>query len=77
MMCGAGNSQFSILNSQFPTLILASASPRRRALLTEAGYRFTVVTPDVDESVFPTDGVSTCDYTKALALAKANSIASE
>jgi septum formation protein len=44
--------------------------------LTEAGYRFTVVKPDVDESAFPTDGVSACDYTEALALAKANSIAS-
>ena len=62
---------------QFPILILASASPRRKQLLTEAGYRFTVVTPDVDESVFPTDGVSVCDYTKQLALAKANSVASE
>jgi len=58
-------------------IILASASPRRRQLLTEAGYRFTVVTSDVDESVFPTDGVSACDYTKQLALAKANSVASE
>ncbi|MHC4433208.1 MAG: Maf family protein [Planctomycetota bacterium] len=60
----------------FPTLILASASPRRRQLLTEAGYRFTVIKPDVDESAFPTDGVSACDYTKGLALAKANSVAS-
>ena len=58
-------------------IILASASPRRKQLLTEAGYRFTVVMPDVDESVFPTDGVSACDYTKRLALAKANSVASE
>ena len=57
-------------------IILASASPRRKQLLTEAGYRFTVVMPDVDESVFPTDGVSACDYTKRLALAKANSVAS-
>ena len=58
-------------------IILASASPRRKQLLTEAGYRFTVVTSDVDESAFPTDGVSACDYTKRLALAKANSVASE
>jgi septum formation protein len=57
-------------------IILASASPRRKQLLTKAGYRFTVVKPDVDESVFSTDGVSACDYTKGLALAKANSIAS-
>ena len=64
------------LNRRSP-IILASASPRRRQLLTEAGYTFTVVTPDVDESVFPTDGVGACDYAKQLALAKANSIASE
>ena len=57
-------------------IILASASPRRKQLLTEAGYRFTIVTPDVDESVFPTDGISACDYAKQLALAKANSVAS-
>jgi len=60
-----------------PPIILASASPRRKQLLTEAGYRFAVVAPDVDESAFPTDGVSACDYTKRLALAKANSVASE
>lgn len=31
------------------TLILASGSPRRRALLEEAGIRFSVVVPDVPE----------------------------
>ncbi len=31
-------------------LILASASPRRREILSMAGYRFTVLSPDVDES---------------------------
>jgi septum formation protein len=34
--------------SQRP-LILASASPRRRDLMTEAGYRFEVVKPDIEE----------------------------
>jgi len=33
-----------------PRLILASESPRRRALLAEAGYAFDAVSPDVDES---------------------------
>jgi septum formation protein len=33
--------------------ILASASPRRRDLLIEAGYEFTVVQPEIDESAFP------------------------
>lgn len=34
-------------------LVLASASPRRRALLDEMGYRFEVVPADVDERVDP------------------------
>ncbi len=33
-----------------PTLILASASPRRRELLAQAGYRFEVQPSSVDES---------------------------
>jgi len=33
-----------------PRLILASASPRRRALLAEAGYVFAAVAPEVDET---------------------------
>jgi septum formation protein len=33
-----------------PTLILASASPRRRELLAQAGYRFEVQASSVDES---------------------------
>lgn len=32
-----------------PRLVLASASPRRRHLLTEAGYDFEVVTPEIEE----------------------------
>ena len=31
-------------------LILASGSPRRREILTMAGYQFTVLSPDADES---------------------------
>ena len=63
------------MDSQFPPLILASASPRRKQLLTEAGYRFTVVKSDVDESAFSTDGVDVCEHAKKLALAKANDVA--
>ncbi len=33
-----------------PELVLASGSPRRRDLLTEAGYRFRVVHPDIEEN---------------------------
>jgi len=32
-----------------PRLILASASPRRRQLLADAGFVFDIVTPEVDE----------------------------
>lgn len=32
-----------------PPLILASGSPRRRDLMEEAGYRFEVIKPDVEE----------------------------
>jgi predicted house-cleaning NTP pyrophosphatase (Maf/HAM1 superfamily) len=32
-----------------PRFVLASASPRRRELLDEAGYEFEVVSPRVDE----------------------------
>jgi septum formation protein len=33
-----------------PNLILASGSPRRKDLLTEAGYDFQVIVPDVEEN---------------------------
>lgn len=33
-----------------PTLILASGSPRRRDLLSEAGYDFRVIVPEVEEN---------------------------
>ena len=55
--------------------ILASASPRRRQLLAEAGYEFTVVHPDIDESSFTTDRIAPCKYAEKLALAKAKSVA--
>ena len=57
------------------SLILASASPRRRGLLTEAGYDFEVVVPDVDESAFAREGGRAEEYAKRLALAKARSVA--
>jgi septum formation protein len=58
------------------SFILASASPRRRQLLTEAGYKFKVVPSDIDESrpVGITDA-SACEYAKRLALAKAKDVA--
>lgn len=58
-------------------LVLASASPRRRQLMSEAGYKFTVVPPVVDESAFTGDQANPVEYAKRLALAKAKSVAQE
>ena len=56
-------------------IILASASPRRKQLLRQAGYKFTVVQPNIDESAFPAKGIRACEYAKRLALAKAKDVA--
>lgn len=58
-----------------PFFVLASASPRRRELLAEAGYEFKVAVPDVDESSFAKDRVGAEEYAKRLALAKAKYVA--
>ena len=64
------------MSKQFQySFILASASPRRKQLLTEAGYKFTIVRPDIDESAFSTKDVGPCEYAERLALAKAKNIA--
>jgi septum formation protein len=57
-----------------PRLILASASPRRRELLTEAGYEFEVDASGVDEPE-PVSGVSPADYAAELAWRKARAVA--
>ena len=56
-------------------LILASASPRRRQLMSDAGYEFTIVPPEVDESAFETNDIDPIEYAERLALAKAKSVA--
>ncbi len=56
-------------------LILASASPRRRELMAEAGYRFDVVPSSVDEASLPATGVTPAQYAVQLALAKARDVA--
>jgi septum formation protein len=53
-------------------LILASASPRRRELLAQAGYTFTVESADIDESERPSE--SPTDYVRRLAEEKAQAI---
>lgn len=49
--------------------ILASNSPRRKEILTSAGFKFKVVSADFEEKAFSTDPVTTA---KAFALGKAN-----
>lgn len=55
--------------------ILASASPRRRQLLRQAGYRFEIVPSAVDEEAFETAATDSVLLSKQLALAKANEVA--
>ncbi len=50
-------------------LYLASASPRRRELLTQIGVPFTTIKADIDETPLPDEGVSA--YAVRLARAKA------
>jgi septum formation protein len=57
------------------SIILASASPRRRQLLKQAGYKFKVVPSNIDESAFPTKGLSAREYAERLALEKAKKVA--
>jgi len=57
------------------SIILASASPRRKQLLAEAGYKFTSVSPDIDESAFADERMSPRECAERLALAKAKSVA--
>jgi septum formation protein len=53
-------------------LILASASPRRRELLAQAGYAFTVKAADVDESL--REGEAADAYVRRLAEEKARAV---
>ncbi len=53
-------------------LVLASASPRRRELLQQAGYRFRVRAAEIDEAVLP--GEDPVGYVTRLAREKAESI---
>jgi septum formation protein len=53
-------------------LILASSSPRRQELLTQAGLVFTVEPADVDETIQP--GEAAAKYVQRLAVEKAEAI---
>lgn len=57
-----------------PDLVLASSSPTRRLILTEAGIRFRVIASDVEEVIFP---APTDNLVAALAQQKAAAVASQ
>jgi len=59
---------------QIPDLILASRSPRRRKLLTEAGYRFRVVAPSESAEDEIGGGELPIDYVARLARQKAQDV---
>jgi septum formation protein len=56
-------------------LILASASPRRRELLTQAGLTFRVLPADIDETPHPNEAPAA--YVQRLAIEKAEAIAAQ
>lgn len=56
-----------------PQIVLASASPRRRELLTRIGLEITVMPADVDESVLPDETPEA--HVERLSLAKAQAVA--
>lgn len=57
---------------QSPRLILASTSPRRRELLTQAGFLFDVLPADIDETRVLDEDPTT--YVARLALEKAKAV---
>jgi MAF protein len=57
----------------YPNIILASGSPRRRQLLTCAGLHFAIVRPEVDETPAPNETPPT--YARRLGLSKAAEVA--
>ena len=67
---GGGRVLESFSVTEKPLLVLASGSPRRRQLLSMAGWQFSVAAADVDESQSP-HGESPSDYVLRLAETKA------
>ncbi len=57
------------------SIVLASTSPRRKKLMTDASYKFKVVAPEVDESHFSSAELGGRKFAEKLALAKAQSVA--
>ena len=57
------------------SFVLASSSPRRRLLLSMAGYRFDSEAPDVDESLLEEEPPE--EYVTRIATAKARAVAAQ
>ena len=57
--------------SDHPEVILASGSPRRRAILAQAGVPATVLVPAIDDATAPADGRNPAAYVMSLAWFKA------
>ena len=55
-------------------LVLASTSPRRRALMARAGYRFDVVAPIIDEPDQAAESIAPARQAEALAYFKARTV---
>ena len=60
---------------KYSGMVLASASPRRRQLLKQAGHQFTVFPAKINEADFACDRISPAEYAKRAALAKARQVA--
>ena len=60
---------------QIPKIVLASASPRRKELLSQAGYNFIIEKSDIDESQFSMENIEPYKYAERLAFAKAKDVA--
>ncbi len=58
-------------------LVLASASPRRKELLSQAGYEFEVIPSEVEEPDEPGEHMSAIQFAESLALLKARVVAAE
>ena len=57
------------------SIVLASASPRRKKLLSQAGYHFIVEKSDIDESKYSANKIEPYKFAEQLALAKAKNVA--
>ena len=60
-----------------PRLVLASASPRRKSLLSEAGYAFIVQASNFDEQSAEKAGLLPADLALRLAVAKCEAVADQ